>query len=73
MTPDGIEDAFEVSSGICNSPINKPAPVVVVSIENLLNFIQQIVVFKLLVSYSIKFKLISREATAPFSAGINAL
>ena len=50
MTPDGIEDAFEVSSGIvCNSPMNKPELVVVVNIENLLNFIQQIVVFKLLV------------------------
>ena len=51
MTPDGIEDAFEVSSGIISdSPINKPAPVVVVvNIENLLNFIKQIIVFKLLV------------------------
>ena len=51
MTPDGIEDAFEVSSGIISdSPINKPAPVVVVNIENLFNFIKQIVVLRLLVS-----------------------
>ena len=68
MTPDGIEDAFEVSSGIvCNSPINKPALVVVVNIENVLNFIQQIVAF------SLKFKLISRETTPHLSAGLYAL
>ena len=42
MTPDGIEDAFEVSSVIvCNSPINKPALVVDMTIGGLINIIQQ--------------------------------